>query len=309
MKRAIVAASVACVALGAGTQVWAQEGISVFEGGGDDSSPIRIGDGAGDAKGPAEGGGLVIEGMNGSDPTAPPSWGAEATLKFVESGGVMFVPTKVAGKKAYFIFDTGAGLTTLTPEFAKKIGAAPGKDAPRMTTMTANGPRPTRLSVARSMKLANVSMGPFTFSTCAPCGGGTIEGAPVVGLLGRNVLSRIDFRIDDEAGLIKFRLKSGHKNQRRDVERWISYGFERASDEDHAVFVLENRAPRSLRDMKFDIECETYGAGPFTKAVTFGDVGARKKAKKKVKVVKSGMKTRAERRCTQPKVTLRSASW
>ncbi len=308
MRKSVATTTYLFTALVMASPAVAQEGISVFEGGDDDDGPITIGGEASGGGDDLEGESLAIEGT-GSSASPSTNWSAQATLRFVEQGGVMFVPAKVAGKKVYFIFDTGAGLTTLTPAFAKRIGAAPGKDSPRITTLTANGPRAARLSVAKSMSLANVKLGAFTFSTCEPCGSRPIKGAPVVGLLGRNVISRIDFKVDDEAGVITLRAKPNAKNQRRDIERWLAVDFQRGKSPDKGVMVLGNKAPRKVRNVTFELVCQTSGKGDYTQEITFSSVGPRQVAKKTFKSMKFGLNKKKERGCVKPSLTLKSASW
>ena len=175
--------------------------------------------------------------------------------------------------------------------------------------MTANGPAPTRLSVARSITLSNVGLGAFTFSTCTPCGGGTLEGAPIVGLLGRNVISRVDFRVDDEARAITLRAKPGAKNLRRDIERWIAVDFQQGKSKDEGVMLLTNRAPRRIRDVTFEIVCQTAAEGSFTQEVTFSSVAARKTGKRSFRMLKPGGSNDGARRCVVPSLDLKSARW
>ena len=309
MRKSVAATAFLGMALTMAPPVGAQENISVFDGDDDDGGPIMIGGEAGGDEGAgASGGGLVIEGVSGASASGS-KWGAKATLPFIEMGGVMFVPARVSGKKVYFIFDTGAGLTTLTPAFAKKIGASPGPNAPSMTTMTANGPRPTRLSMARSISLEGVKLGPFTFSTCAPCGGGTLKGAPIVGLLGRNVISRIDFRVDDEGESIELRAKPNHTNRRRDIEPWLSVDFQPGKSDEKGIMRVKNTAPRTVRNVTFELVCQTFGGDSFTQTLRYPSVGQKRSKKQSFDLMKPGLTKSGESLCARPQLDLKSATW
>lgn len=149
------------------------------------------------------------------------SGGAQVVLNFKKRGASMYVETRVQGKRAFFLVDTGASISTLTPSFARKIGVFPRADAPSLILQTANGRRRARLGSMRSLVLGARTHRNVTFSICASCGGRSPWGAPIVGLLGMNVLGRYTMSIDEARGKIKLSPGLNFQNQKSDIQHWV----------------------------------------------------------------------------------------
>ena len=182
-------------------------------------------------------------------------------LKFKRRGASMFVETKVHGKRAFFLVDTGASTSTLTPSFARKIGALPDSRAPTMVVQTANGRRRTSLGLMRSLRFGGRTHRNVTFSLCPSCGGRSPWGAPVVGLLGMNVLGRYTMSIDEARGTIKLVPGLGFSNRRADVRHWVKLKplrvFQaRKSKKMFLEVAVMNRSKSSISSLEVLIQCE-----------------------------------------------------
>ncbi len=193
------------------------------------------------------------------------------TLEFERRGNAIIVPARVEGRSVYFLFDTGATYTTLTPSFAREIGAMPGDDAPSTLTQTAAGPRRTRYGVMSRLSLGGSRHNGVTFSVCEPCG--KMRGSRhIVGLLGLNVLRRYQTSINDSEGVVELIPHSDHDNRWADIEPWLkvrpdghrtveSQGRVQHRYRAHVI----NRAPRSIRNLTLEIECQRAdGTEPIT---------------------------------------------
>jgi predicted aspartyl protease len=191
------------------------------------------------------------------------SFGGQITLPFDKRGHSMLVPATVAGKSVYFVFDTGATYTTLTPRFAASIGAKPPTDAPQTVSRTANGRRTFKFGVMPSLKLDGRVHRNVTFGSCSACGGIVYKGRPVVGLLGLNVLRRYRIDFDHSAGEVTLEPGPGFADRSADVKPWLRINRKRSNKakagEHETSLRVENRSQRDVR-LEMSIDCK-FGDG------------------------------------------------
>lgn len=182
------------------------------------------------------------------------------------SGASTLVEVKVGGHEALMLLDTGATYTTLTPWFAKKIGANPPVGGPTSTFRTANGEMVAPFGTIGSFKLGGAQVGPVTFSLCESCGeeNASREGKKIVGLLGMNVLGR--YRMQMEGGVLELVEGRSHENRRVDVAPWLELVKARPrsrtrTSRSELVWELDveiaNRSKHTIKDVRLGILCET----------------------------------------------------
>lgn len=187
--------------------------------------------------------------------------GQETQIKFKRRGLSMFAAARVHGKKVYFLVDTGASMTTLTPGFAKKLGILPGAKAPSVVVNTANGQRKTRYGLMTTLSLGDRPHYYVSFTLCASCGAKrTPWGAPLVGLLGMNVLRRYEMKIDEARGLITLTPGLGYQDRWPDIQPWmalVTHGVKPRKRgkgfEYHAT--VKNRSRAMIKGLRFELTC------------------------------------------------------
>lgn len=187
--------------------------------------------------------------------------GGAMTLKFKRRNLSMYVLARVNGKKAYFVLDTGASVTTLTPWFAKQLGIMPSEKAPTVQMRTANGVRTSRYGLMGRLRLGNKTHQNVTFTLCASCGvKRTPWGAPIVGLLGMNVMRRYEMKIDEARGLLTLTPGLAHDERWPDINPWLKRSglkTKLARRGPGVVFSVEiyNRAPAAISKLAVGISC------------------------------------------------------
>lgn len=130
-------------------------------------------------------------------------------LDYKKRGGSIYVAAQIASKDVYFVFDTGAATVTLTPEFARAVKLMPGRRARKIKMMTANGPAVGRVGKIPALRFGGASVEDVTFVTCGACGKEDAGlGAPVVGLLGMNVLGDYAITLDESIGVVELRSRA-----------------------------------------------------------------------------------------------------
>ena len=130
-------------------------------------------------------------------------------LDYKKRGGSIYIAAQIESEDVYFVFDTGASTVTLTPEFAKSVKLMPGKRARKIRMMTANGPTVGRVGKIPSLRMGGADIAAVEFVTCGACGKEDPGlGAPVVGLLGMNVLGDYEVTLDESIGVVELRSKS-----------------------------------------------------------------------------------------------------
>lgn len=263
----------------------------------------------------AEEGELVIERMQGggesavsgsAGPSGIPGRGAgRVTLEFERQGHVILVPAQVEGHSVYFLFDTGATYTTLTPSFAREIGAMPGDDAPTTVTKTANGPRRTAFGVVSRLYLGSRPHTGVTFTVCEPCGSER-GGRRVVGLLGLNVLRRYETSINEADGVVELTPNRNHDNRWADIEPWLEWApaGRRTVETQGDVYYqfrasLRNRSSRSIRNLELEFECRLDDGTKTVEAET-----RRLDARSETEVT-----ARVRRLCERVRWDVASATW
>ncbi len=173
----------------------------------------------------------------------------------------MWVEATVQGREVLFLVDTGASYTTLTPWFAKLIGASPGAGAPTSSFQTAGGLQEMPFGVMPSLAFGGVTHKHVTFSLCESCGDAdsSKRERPVVGLLGMNVLGRYKMNMDGEA-LTLFK-STRHQNRRADILPWVTLeAFEpgKRDGEEWPVSVkIKNHSARKFKRATAQVQCLT----------------------------------------------------
>jgi clan AA aspartic protease (TIGR02281 family) len=120
------------------------------------------------------------------------------TIKLRRDNGVFHVTAMINGKvPAQMVFDTGAGVTTISSKLAARLGLKPDPADQKITLKTADG---TEVE-ARQIKLKSVRVGKFTVSDleCAvmPEGKGDVDS-----LLGQSFFKQFEVKFSHEAGTL-----------------------------------------------------------------------------------------------------------
>src|SRR5690554_4541524 len=123
--------------------------------------------------------------------------GQALRLPFERLGSSILVKAKVQGRAVYFLLDTGATYSTLTPEFARDVGLTPADSGPKTMSRTANGMVERTFGMIPRLELGDRMHTKVSFTICESCGG-TGRDYPIVGLLGLSVLRRYRMTIDDK---------------------------------------------------------------------------------------------------------------
>jgi clan AA aspartic protease (TIGR02281 family) len=249
--------------------------------------------------------GPVIErtGSSASEPGPVPGRSQRTfSLDFERRGNSIFVRGSVEGRRVYFLFDTGATYTTLTPSIARKVGASPDKDAPTMRLRTANGTRSARVGIVARLMVGDQLHQGVSFTVCESCGGSRYRGAPVAGLLGLNVLRRYRYEIDSEAGRIEMAPAGDFDDRSADVRPWftideIDVTIEQAVDKDAGTvaFTVRNRSDRRIDEATVVVDCKGS-----EETVSFS-LGAGAEDRHEA--------TLPDDDCRRPRLRLRSARW
>lgn len=284
-----------------GGRALAGDPIELFEGSSTDGDA-----GATDPEpdaGPADPEGPVIE-RTGSSASGPVPGRSHRTfnLDFDRRGHSMLVRGSVEGRRVYFLFDTGATYTTLTPAIARKVGARPDEDAPTMRLRTANGTRGARVGLVDRLTVGDQLHQAVSFTICESCGGFRYRGAPVAGLLGLNVLRRYRYEIDSEAGRIEMAPGADFDNRSADVRPWfttddIDVTLEKtlAKNSGTVAFTARNRSDRRIDEATVVVDC----AGSEETASFSLGAGAEDRHEA----------TLPDDECRRPRLRLRSARW
>jgi hypothetical protein len=279
-------ASIALLGLAASTldadDVRAQEVIDLYEG--QESADEGVSESSADDRGDSDASsGPVIE-QSGATGGGAASGGA-IRLPFDRKGSAILVEAAINGTDVYFIFDTGASITSLTPAVAKKAGIYPKKSYPVGRVNTANGPTSTRYGLVDNLELGGRSHFGVTYSLCKGCPSGTHNGRPIAGLLGLNLLRRYRTSIDDAQGHIVMNPNTHYSNRWTDIRPWLKMkmagrkGVQRGGELRIQVRMkVHNRAPRAIEDLELELTClDREGERSTYRADAIG-VGARKKS-------------------------------
>src|SRR5262249_47563736 len=120
------------------------------------------------------------------------------TIKLRRDNDVFHVTAMINGKvPAQMVFDTGAGITTISGNLAARLGLKPSPTDRKITLKTADG---TEVE-ARQIKLKSVRVGKFTVNDveCAvmPEGKGDVDS-----LLGQSFFKQFEVKFSHEAGTL-----------------------------------------------------------------------------------------------------------
>lgn len=192
---------------------------------------------------------LVIE--RGSSSASAGHTGSAMRIEYRKRGGTIFLPVRIGRHEAYIMLDTGASYTTLTRDFARTAGVFPPDSAPKTMTQTAGGARATQFGLIGRMQLGRHRLENVTYTLCDPCGMGSFDGTPVVGLLGMNVLGRFRMDIDDTEGVVELRPHRNFDNRRADIEPWLEFRMGAAGGE----LSIYNQAEATIANTRFELEC------------------------------------------------------
>jgi clan AA aspartic protease (TIGR02281 family) len=194
-------------------------------------------------------------GLGGSSPGGP------VRLKFARTDRSLLVETKINGRDAYMMFDTGATLTAIDSGFLRKVGLLPGPNAPETTISTANGMTVAKFGLIDNFQLGNRTHTGVTFLTCDACPSGMRNGRPIVGLLGLNVLNRYKYSIDESQGIIELIPTTAYNNRMRDIEPWARVlngeGEPASNSRTRVKFSVQNLSKRTIEEMIFEVNCST----------------------------------------------------
>ncbi len=238
---------------------------------------IELFEGQDEVEGDEEGAGPIIEGgrSDGDSSGAAGRAGRSGPieLEMVERSGTKMVELSVNGQDAYWMVDTGASYTTLSSDFARQVRAQPPANAPSTQMQTAGGVRSAQFGIIDRMELGRKRLQGVSYTVCDACAMGQVGGAPVVGLLGMNVLGRFGLEIDDDAGVL--RLRPTGRGQARDIEPWLGID---AGDEPGQVTVV-NRSPRRMQGLEVRLVCRAGGGeGMAGSAQSLGTIRPRGRA-------------------------------
>lgn len=276
MKRAaIVVAAATALGLMSGA-IYAQtspqgpQEIELFGGAAEPDKPAAAPSSSKEAKGPklevTTSSGIEIAGSGASvDDGNVGSVDGSATIKFKRQGLSMFVEAKLQGKRVYFIVDTGASYTALSPEVARMVGVMPPQGAPTTTINTANGQTQAAFGVVPSFEFGGRRHANVTYLLCPSCGASkTPWGAPLAGLLGMNVLRRYTMKIDDARGLLELQPSIAYHDREPDIRPWLKAErptLKRKTRQGPRYFgvKLHNAAPQRIDELRLVVECQGEG--------------------------------------------------
>lgn len=159
-------------------------------------------------------------------PTAPrraeaPVSGKTARLPLRRRGSSFFVEVQVKGQRVLLLVDTGASLTSLTPTFARAVGALPDKNAPQVTIRTGNGRKRETLGLLPALRLGGHTLRNVTFSVDHTHEQERVDGLPLVGLVGMNVLMRFRVTLDGDQGVLELTPGARYADPLLDAQHWV----------------------------------------------------------------------------------------
>ena len=185
--------------------------------------------------------------------------GQKTVLELKIEGGAMLVAAQIGGEEVYLVLDTGATYTALTSEFARKVAIYPHSRAPKARVRTAGGMRRVQFGLIRDLRLGDQRLHGVSYMICDECAGESeVDGRPVVGLLGRNVLDRYRVSVDSAGKEVELERQDNFEDQSADIEPWLRVRIGTPEDLSSAPpLKIENRARRSIQELEMEMECET----------------------------------------------------
>ncbi len=149
------------------------------------------------------------------------------------------------------VLDTGASLTTISPDTAMRLGISPGPGSPLLNVMTASGEASYPLVMISSLKVGGKSVGPLAVAVCEPCAVNN-----KVGLLGLNFTQHFQMIIDNKTSRIRIREVDSWVDQKDEVEPFLQV-MNLVGQEQGDLLNLHarmgNRAPFGMQDLVFEV--------------------------------------------------------
>ncbi|MCB9777241.1 MAG: retropepsin-like domain-containing protein [Alphaproteobacteria bacterium] len=153
----------------------------------------------------------------------------------------------------WFIFDTGATITTLDHATLDALGVRIDPDAPEIDVRTAGGERTTRLALVDRLWIGGMEVEGVTVSVCDEC-----ADDETVGLLGLNVTGRFKVTVDHGRQELVLEPRPDHDDRAVDVAPWLDLDAVATRWEDGRVEVevrAQNKSPRLVDRATVGIRC------------------------------------------------------
>ena len=142
------------------------------------------------------------------------------------------------------VFDTGATLTTVSPQLLKDLEIDVPDDAPTIQLQTANGIRTSPLLLLDRLWLGGFAVEGISVSVCENCGS-------LNGLIGLNVSSMFRIEVNQQDRELTFTPQDGDRHL--DIAHWLSLSLTRARD--GVTVTAENRSPRRITGAVIEGDC------------------------------------------------------
>ncbi len=158
--------------------------------------------------------------------------------------------------ETWMLFDTGASLTTLSPQVLADIGIRTSPDAPILEFLTANGRREDPVALVDRLWLAGLPVEGVTVAACEACASDSTSG-----LLGLNVSGLFQVTLDPQRKEIGLEPRLDQPDRKSDISPWLKLGgtFHSWSDGRLEIDIqAENLSTRDIRDLELDIHCDEH---------------------------------------------------
>lgn len=195
-----------------------------------------------------------------------------------------------------FLFDTGATYTTLRRDALRDAGYRVPRDAPRITSRTANGEIETPLVVVERLWVGGLEVPGVTVAVCDRCA----TDASYTGLLGLNVSGRFLVTLDTAAREMVLQPRTDSHPSTPDVRPWLELdGTGLYNPGGTAEITVEgfNTARRIIREATVTIACP---GGDY--AARLGQVPAGGQTRATLTLPRAG-------RCREFRLSLERATW
>lgn len=178
-------------------------------------------------------------------------------VEFERHGRAILVPVRLHGPGLHvdvqMLFDTGATLTTVDSRTLANLGLYVSASDPTLTLQTASGAAQRTITVIEGAEIGGARVdGGLAVAVCDECSDGD-----VVGLLGLNYARHFRVTVDHGAGELQLERKSPGPDQLYDIRPFVRLtdikGVQRGEELKIQLW-LENRSPRTLRDVQLSAE-------------------------------------------------------
>jgi clan AA aspartic protease (TIGR02281 family) len=149
-----------------------------------------------------------------------------------------------------FILDTGASITTISVETARKLGIGAGGDGASLDVQTAGGGTSYPVAILDSITIGDHSIGPVSVALCDPC---AAQGT--VGLLGMNFTSNFHMTINNKQAKIRLTPVDKWVDRKQEIEPFIEVsGLGGALGKERLIISanVTNLSPLALSDLVFE---------------------------------------------------------